>query len=117
MIGRALQKDDHAYIAVLYDVYLRYLLLRGERGTYTYDDQILFALAILQNHPHIAKTYQRIYEHIIIDEFQDLTAAEAKFVNILSRKLRNIMAFGDPQQDIRAKEKRKQEPSALLKRF
>jgi superfamily I DNA/RNA helicase len=88
----------------VYDVYRRYLLLLGERGLYTYDDQILFALQILRTNPDVARTYQRLYEHILIDEYQDLTDAELQLLGILSRKYKNVMAFGDDAQDIRVKE-------------
>jgi RecQ family ATP-dependent DNA helicase len=87
----------------VYDVYRRYLLLLGERGLYTYDDQILFALQILRTNPDVARTYQRLYEHILIDEYQDLTDAELQLIGILSRKYKNVIAFGDDAQDIRVK--------------
>ena len=88
-------------------VYGRYIILLGERGLYTYDDQILFALEILRTKPDIARTYQRLYEHILIDEYQDLTAAELQLIGALSRQYGNVMAFGDDAQDIRVKNEQK----------
>lgn len=88
----------------VYDVYCRYLLLLGDAGKSTFDDQILFALVILKANPPIATSYQRRYEHIIVDEFQDLTHAQSELIGILSQKHRNVIAFGDDAQDIRPKE-------------
>jgi RecQ family ATP-dependent DNA helicase len=99
----------------VYDAYSRYLLLLGERGLYTYDDQILFALAILQAKPDIARTYQRLYEHILIDEYQDLTAAELQLIGILGQQYGNVMAFGDDAQDIRVKNEPKSTVSSVAK--
>jgi len=97
----------------LCDVHCRYLSFLGKNGKYTYDDQILFALAILQAHPDIARTYQRRYEHIIIDEFQDLTDAELQLIGILSQKYKNVVAFGDDVQDIRFKEEQDHQPAPV----
>jgi len=103
-VGRALgSSKNQGWTEFMYDFYCRYLQLSGEKGIYTYDDQILFALAILQTHAEAANTYQRLYEHIIIDEFQDLTVAAAKLIGVLSQKYQNVMAFGDEAQDIRVK--------------
>lgn len=99
-----------------YAVYVDYLFLLGERGIYTYDDQILFALAILRTHPQVVKDYQRYYEHIIVDEFQDFMSAEAELVNVLSQEHQNVMVFGDDIQDIRPKNT-KQTGTTLLDNF
>lgn len=110
----------------LHEMYYRYLLLRANNNIYTYDDQIIFALAILQTHPELARKKQWQYEHIIVDEFQDLTSAQRKLIGILSRGYHNVMAFGDDAQDIRVRqEKESTEPfkgnkapvSHLAKRF
>jgi len=99
----------------VYDVYGRYLVLLGERGWYAYDDQILFALAILRTNLDIARSYQRLYEHILIDEFQDLTAAELQLIGMLSRQYCNVMAFGDDAQDIRVKNEQKSTAPPVVK--
>ncbi len=91
-------------LSFYYAVYIAYQLVQREQRVYTYDDQILFALAILKTNPEIAEQYQRSYEHIIIDEFQDLTPAEVELVGILSHKHRNVLAVGDLRQRIRFKQ-------------
>jgi len=65
-----------------YDAYCYYLLFLAKKGLYTYEDVILFALAILKAHPDISKQQSR-YEHIIIDEFQDLTGAQSELIGLL----------------------------------
>src|SRR5207244_896979 len=84
-----------------YAIYVEYLFLLGEKGIYTYDDQILFALAILRTLPGVSKDYQRLYEHIIVDEFQDFTPVESELVRVLSQEHQNVMVFGDDIQGIR----------------
>src|SRR6266702_1453403 len=96
--------DNHNWAGFVYDAYCRLLLLQGKRGVYTYDDQILFALVIVKANPNIAMRYQRNYEHIIVDEVQDLTIAQSELIGILSQKHHNVIAFGDDVQNIRPKE-------------
>ncbi len=113
-IHRLLNKlEDQKWIDFVRDVHFRYLLFLGKNGRYTYDYQILFALAILQASADIARTYQWRYEHIIIDEFQDLTDAELQLIGILSQKYRNVLAFGDDVQDIRVKEEQNKRSASV----
>lgn len=83
-----------------YAVYVTYLELMGEANLYTYDDQILFAFALLKQYPYLRNQYNR-YEHIVIDEFQDLTPAEINFLQLLAHKHHNLFAAGDSGQGIR----------------
>ena len=95
--------DERAYnTSDRYAVYITYLWLMGEEGNYyTFDDQILFALALLRTNPEITQEYRRFYEHIIIDELQDFTPAQADLFLQLCSVQRNILAFGDRDQAIR----------------
>jgi superfamily I DNA/RNA helicase len=70
-------------LAFYYATYISYQCIQREQGVYTFDDQVLFALAILKANPEVAIQWQRKYEHIIIDEFQDFTPAGAKLIGIL----------------------------------
>ncbi|HJT58558.1 MAG TPA: ATP-dependent helicase [Ktedonobacteraceae bacterium] len=117
MLCYLLNSDDKDWVNFMYAVSCQYFLLLGENGIYTYDDQILFALTILNENPEIVKPYQHRYEHIIIDEFQDFTPAQSKLVAILSQKHQNVVAFGDDGQDIRVKKGVDRKESFLEKRF
>ena len=111
------KRDNQNWIFFVYDVYCRHVLLLSESGGYTYDDQVLLALALLKANPEIAQPMQRRYEHIIIDEFQDLTPAQLELIGILSQKHHSVMAFGDDAQDIRVKQESSRTPSLLEKRL
>ena len=97
-------KKDNSWLqqelAFYYAVYISYQLEQREISCYTFDDQILFALAILRAHPELVAQWQRKYEHIIIDEFQDFTPAETSLIGLLSHKHQNVLAVGDYTQRI-----------------
>lgn len=90
--------------AEIYAVYTIYLKLLGEAKVYTFDDQVLFALAILRTHGEIGQQMQQRFDYILLDEFQDFTAAQAELFTIISQQSQNIMVFGDLEQSIRVKE-------------
>ncbi len=92
-------------LAFYYMTYVAYQFVQGEQAVYTYDDQVLFALAILRANPDVTRRWQGKYEHIIIDEFQDFTPPGAETIGILSHKHRNVMAVGDLRQRILANPK------------
>ena len=89
-----------ANLSFYYATYISYQSIQREQGVYTFDDQILFALAILKANPEVAKQWQRKYEHFIIDEFQDFTRAGAELIRLLCHKSRNVLAVGDVRQQI-----------------
>lgn len=66
-----------------------------------FDDQILFACQILHNNPDILEAYQSRATHLLVDEYQDINAAQFKLIELLSRKSRNgLFVVGDDAQSI-----------------
>ncbi|MDP9315442.1 MAG: DEAD/DEAH box helicase [Chloroflexota bacterium] len=101
------QKLEPEYdVPELYAVYVTVLQLMGEKGRYTYDDQVLFALAILGTRPELLREYGRAFEHVIVDELQDFTPAAVALFDALSSIHKNVLAFGDQDQAIRIKASR-----------
>lgn len=67
------------------------------------DDQIHFACQILEKYPDILEKYQAQAEHLLVDEYQDINAAQFKLIELLSRKNREgLFAVGDDAQSIYA---------------
>jgi len=66
-----------------------------------FDDQILFACNILEKNPTILKKYQSRARHLLIDEYQDINAAQFRLIELLSRESRNgLFVVGDDAQSI-----------------
>lgn len=55
-------KNNVSTVPLHYAVYLEFLQLMGQAKWYNFDDQVLFALAILRSHSELAKEYQNFYE-------------------------------------------------------
>lgn len=66
-----------------------------------FDDQILFACQILENNPSTLEKYQSQAEHLLVDEYQDINAAQFRLIELLSRRNRNgLFVVGDDAQSI-----------------
>lgn len=68
-----------------------------------FDDQIHFACQILEKYPDILEKYQSQAEHLLVDEYQDINAAQFKMIELLSKGNREgLFAVGDDAQSIYA---------------
>jgi len=66
-----------------------------------YDDQIIFACELLEKFPELLNEYQERSQHLLVDEYQDINAAQFKLIELLSRASRNgLFAVGDDAQSI-----------------
>ena len=94
-------------IQALADVMEQYQAALAARGLYDFDDMILRSVDALERHDDLRFTLQERYLYILLDEFQDTNAAQAKLVELLSDNpinegRPNIMAVGDDDQAIYA---------------
>lgn len=72
-----------------------------EGGYITYDEQIKYAVKILENYPDIRQSVAREYEYIHIDEAQDMDYWQIKLIRMLVKQPENnIVVFGDVDQAI-----------------
>jgi DNA helicase-2/ATP-dependent DNA helicase PcrA len=67
-------------------------------GLQSFDDQIWFAVADLHAEPEHRAFAQQRFEHVLVDEFQDLNGAQLALVDVLSRPLRQLFVVGDDDQ-------------------
>jgi DNA helicase-2/ATP-dependent DNA helicase PcrA len=66
-----------------------------------FDDQILFACQILENNPSILLKYQTQCSHLLVDEYQDINAAQFRLIELLSKRSQNgLFVVGDDAQSI-----------------
>ncbi len=66
-----------------------------------FDDQIHFACKILETSQNILDKYQSQAEHLLVDEYQDINAAQFKLIELLSKRNRKgLFVVGDDAQSI-----------------
>ena len=77
-----------------------YATRKQETGAMDFDDLLVNGLRLLTEHEPIRDYYQNKFRHVLVDEYQDTNLLQAKMVDILAGKNRNVMAVGDDFQCI-----------------
>ncbi|MBN1642307.1 MAG: UvrD-helicase domain-containing protein [Anaerolineae bacterium] len=83
-------------------VYVRYQELLAENNAFDFDDLLLRVVVALREQPALLEKYQRRYQYILVDEFQDTNAVQYELVRQLSGGYSNLFAVGDDDQSIYA---------------
>ncbi len=65
-----------------------------------FDDLLVFALRLLEEHPDIRSHYQERFRHILVDEYQDTNILQSAFVDHLAAGHHNLSVVGDDFQCI-----------------
>jgi DNA helicase-2/ATP-dependent DNA helicase PcrA len=65
-----------------------------------FDDLILLALRLFQEHPDALESCRARYRYVMVDEYQDTNAAQFNLVHQLTREHRNLCVVGDDDQSI-----------------
>jgi ATP-dependent helicase/nuclease subunit A len=73
-----------------------------------FDDLLLGARDLLKNHPDIRRYYQKHFQALLVDEFQDTDEVQAEIISLLAEDpdcpdrfaSRKLMIVGDPKQSI-----------------
>jgi DNA helicase-2/ATP-dependent DNA helicase PcrA len=65
-----------------------------------FDDLLEKTLRLLKNHTAIAEHYQRQFQYILVDEYQDTNHIQSDFIDLLGARHGNVMVVGDDAQGI-----------------
>lgn len=89
------QMDIIASVWRLYEESLR------EQKALDFDDLIVRAVTMLEEHTHIRHYYQERFKYVHVDEYQDTNQAQYEFVKLLINPTHNnICVVGDTDQNI-----------------
>ena len=81
-------------------VYFHYEELLARNNAADFDDLLMKAVQLLQEHQHVRERYQDRYLYLMVDEFQDTNVAQYLLARLLAGEHRNICVVGDPDQSI-----------------
>ncbi|WP_348815813.1 ATP-dependent helicase [Halomonas sp. H10-59] len=89
--------------------------LLADHGVMTYSDLLYRPLLALEGDPALRQRVQGFLDHVIIDEYQDINAAQQRLLAVLAGDQASVMAVGDANQCIY--EWRGAHPEAMLENF
>jgi len=84
-------------VARAYDRYQEALVANNALD---FDDLLMKAVELLETRPQVLKKLQDQFNHILVDEYQDINHAQYRFIRLLSAAAGNICVVGDDDQSI-----------------
>lgn len=85
---------------VVSDVYEEYQKRLRKNQALDFDDLIMTTIHLFQRVPEVLEYYQRKFQYIHVDEYQDSNKAQYLLVKLLASRFRNLCVVGDSDQSI-----------------
>ena len=93
-------ESDRDDIPAFAEVFVRYRDTLDSRGEADHDEQIYGAIEALCNQPDLRAHWQNQCQHLLVDEFQDLTPGYLLLLRLLASPGMNVFGVGDDDQVI-----------------
>ena len=81
-------------------IFYSYLKLQYERKLTDFTDQACMPLLMFDKYPEMLETWSRKYDHILVDEFQDVSYLNYLLCEKLCGENSSLFVVGDPDQTI-----------------
>ncbi|MCY8696191.1 DNA helicase PcrA [Bacillus inaquosorum] len=88
------------YDQVVSDVYADYQKKLLKNQSLDFDDLIMTTIKLFDRVPEVLEFYQRKFQYIHVDEYQDTNRAQYMLVKQLAERFRNLCVVGDSDQSI-----------------
>jgi DNA helicase-2/ATP-dependent DNA helicase PcrA len=102
-VQRILETEFPRFAEFAHDVlriYADYTERKASRNLVDYDDLLLFWLMMLEASPALAEQIAGMYDHLLVDEYQDTNLLQARILRAMCRTHQNITVVGDDAQSI-----------------
>jgi DNA helicase-2/ATP-dependent DNA helicase PcrA len=81
-------------------VYRVYSRMLKQQQAMDFDDLIANVVYLFRKHPPVLEAYQRLFQFVLVDEYQDTNVAQFYLVKFLAQAHNRIFAVGDDDQGI-----------------
>lgn len=81
-------------------VYHEYQKRLKSNNALDFDDLIMKTVELFQTNPDVLDNYQRRFQYILVDEYQDTNTAQFMLLSLLAQGSRNLCVVGDDDQSI-----------------
>src|SRR5271170_223988 len=90
------------FAAQITDISERYVKRKRATNGMDFDDLLALWLKLLQDNTEVREQYQRRFQFILVDEYQDTNKLQSDLIDLLAAKHRNVTVVGDDAQSIYA---------------
>ncbi len=84
------------------DLAQRYIKRKRATNAMDFDDLLALWLKLLQEHADVREHYQRRFQFILVDEYQDTNKLQSDLIDLLAARHHNVTVVGDDAQSIYA---------------
>jgi DNA helicase-2/ATP-dependent DNA helicase PcrA len=81
-------------------VYRVYQEQLRRNGALDFDDLLMMAVQLLDQHPEVLRRYQQRFHFLLVDEYQDINWAQFRLLQLLAGERANLCVVGDDDQSI-----------------
>lgn len=103
---REILDQQYDYFSSLADqivlVQQKYVVRKLSTNAMDFDDLLALWLKLLQEHADVRELYQRRFQFILVDEYQDTNKLQSDLIDLLAARHHNLMVVGDDAQSIYA---------------
>jgi len=93
-------RAENFYEEAVARAYRGYQAMLRERGAVDFDDLLLETLRLFEEAPEVLGEYQRRFQHVLVDEYQDTNRVQYRLIAALAAAHRNLLVVGDDDQSI-----------------
>ncbi len=91
-----------AFTEQIADQHKRYLARKRATNGMDFDDLLVLWLRLLQDHADVREHFQRRFQFILVDEYQDTNKLQGDLIDLLAARHHNVTVVGDDAQSIYA---------------
>lgn len=82
------------------ELYALYQNKLKQYNSLDFDDLIIKTVELLKENPDILEYYQKRFQYVFVDEYQDTNKAQYQLIQLISGGYNNLCVVGDPDQSV-----------------
>lgn len=99
-VAKRSEQNFDPFQSVVSDVYTEYEKKLRKNNALDFDDLIMTTIELFKRVPDVLDFYQRKFQYIHVDEYQDTNRAQYVLIQMLSDRHQNLCVVGDSDQSI-----------------
>jgi DNA helicase-2/ATP-dependent DNA helicase PcrA len=104
-VSRIVEEQYEGFLALvpaLEELKKRYTERKRKTNAMDFDDLLVLWLKLMQENEEVREQYQRRFQFILVDEYQDTNKLQSDLIDLLAARHTNVMVVGDDAQSIYA---------------
>jgi len=95
-----IKRDSFNKMPDIYKIYTQYHIRCKKADAMDFDDLLLYTNILFRDHPSVLEKYQKKFQYILVDEYQDTNFSQYVIVKKLALPQNNVCVVGDDAQSI-----------------